>query len=192
MDIEIALEKLLNFYNIKTLTQLADKLNTNQSTISGWRSRQAFGTLIEKVLQVDEQALFYIFNNELINDSNLKISEEVLINSIEFRIINKMKTEYSNFQQEIILLNQCLKENIEQNFRTRDDLVNLIKKYNIRIFTDTLQHMITEKHRNNVISFLYTFDDIEINYICNNLKNFITFLKDNITWYNKFFSFNKK
>ena len=63
MNIEIALERLLNFYNIKTLTQLADKLNTNQSTISGWRSRQAFGTLIEKVLQVDEQALFYIFNN---------------------------------------------------------------------------------------------------------------------------------
>lgn len=179
MNIEIALERLLNFYNIKTLTQLADKLNTNQSTISGWRSRQAFGTLIEKVLQVDEQALFYIFNNELKNDSNIKISDEVIINSIEFRIINKIRNEHSNFQEEIILLYQCFKENIEQTFKTRDDLVDLIKKYNIRIFGDKSQYMITEKHRNNVLSLLYSFDDIEINYICNNFQIFINILLTN-------------
>ncbi len=179
MNIEIALERLAIFYNTKTLTQLADKLNTNQSTISGWRSRQAFGTLIEKVLQVDEQALFYIFNNELNNDScNSEISEELIINSIEFRIIKRIRTEYS-FQEEIILLYNCIKENLTHTFKTRDDLVDLLKKYNIRIFGEKSQYMITEKHRNNVISLFYSFDDIEINFICSNFKIFKDILQTN-------------
>ena len=52
--------------------------------------------------------------------------------------------------------------------------------------------MIVEKHRNNVIAFLYSFDDIEITYICKNMENFIDILRDNIKFFNKLFSLDKK
>ena len=37
-----------------------------------------------------------------------------------------------------------------------------------------------------------SFDDIEITYICKNMENFIDILRDNIKFFNKLFSLDKK
>ncbi len=72
MNIDILIKKLLNYYNLKTLNDLADKLETTQSTISGWKSRNAIGALTDTVANKDPDALEYIFSNNstIINQNN--------------------------------------------------------------------------------------------------------------------------
>lgn len=53
----------MEFYNIKTITELAQIINTTQPTISGWRSRNAVGALVEKVAEHDNKVLEYIFTS---------------------------------------------------------------------------------------------------------------------------------
>ena len=63
MNIEILIGKLLKYYQIKTLNDLAIKLDTTQSTISGWKARNAIGALTDTVANKDPEALEYIFTN---------------------------------------------------------------------------------------------------------------------------------
>ena len=81
-------KKLSNYYEVTTLTELANKLKTTQSTISGWKSRNAIGSIIEKVLEIDENALYFVFKV----DSKIEttVSEELLFNSIKFRISSRI------------------------------------------------------------------------------------------------------
>lgn len=193
MNIELAIERLLDFYNIKTITELAEELSTTQSTISGWKSRQAFGALIEKVLHINENALYYIFDNKNINNNIEKyIPEDLIINSIKFRILEKVQNEFFNFQQEIFLLHKSINEIRNFTLNNREDLVKIVKAYNIRLIIDTFQHAITEKNRNNCISFIYSFDEVEIDFICKNTTNFKNILWSNLNWANKIFTTNKK
>ena len=63
MNIELLIVKLINYYKIKTLNELAIKLDTTQSTISGWKARNAIGALTDTVANKDPEALEYIFAN---------------------------------------------------------------------------------------------------------------------------------
>ena len=63
MNIELLIVKLINYYKIKTLNELAIKLDTTQSTISGWKARNAIGALTDTVANKDPEALEYIFTN---------------------------------------------------------------------------------------------------------------------------------
>lgn len=63
MNIEILIMKLLSYYQIKTLNDLAIKLDTTQSTISGWKARNAIGALTDTVANKDPEALEFIFTN---------------------------------------------------------------------------------------------------------------------------------
>ena len=78
MNIEILIGKLLNYYQIKTLNDLAIKLDTTQSTISGWKARNAIGALTDTVANKAPEVLEYIFSsNPDINNfqnSNNKVS----------------------------------------------------------------------------------------------------------------------
>ena len=47
MNFESFFDKLLSFYKVKTVTDLADKLNVTRSTVQGWKNRQAIGTVLE-------------------------------------------------------------------------------------------------------------------------------------------------
>lgn len=69
MNIEILIGKLLNYYQIKTLNDLAIKLDTTQSTISGWKARNAIGALTDTVANKDPEALEYIFSRNNMNFS---------------------------------------------------------------------------------------------------------------------------
>ena len=79
MNIDILIKKLLNYYNLKTLNDLADKLETTQSTISGWKSRNAIGALTDTVANKDPDALEYIFSNNstIINQNNKSVKGKV-------------------------------------------------------------------------------------------------------------------
>lgn len=79
MNIEILINKLIEYYNVKTITELAIKLDTTQSTISGWRARNAIGALADKVASIDSQALSFIFasSSQKIEDNHGQVAQNV-------------------------------------------------------------------------------------------------------------------
>ena len=77
MNIEILIGKLLKYYQIKTLNDLAIKLDTTQSTISGWKARNAIGALTDTVANKAPEALEYIFSPET-NVNNFNNSKNAL------------------------------------------------------------------------------------------------------------------
>ncbi|WP_066356353.1 helix-turn-helix domain-containing protein [Aliarcobacter skirrowii] len=72
MEFTSFFDKLLAFYKVKSVTDLADKLNVTRSTVSGWKSRQAIGAILEYLFNNDLKALHYIFSNNstIINQNN--------------------------------------------------------------------------------------------------------------------------
>ena len=63
MNFESFFDKLLSFYKVKTVTDLADKLNVTRSTVQGWKNRQAIGTVLEFLFINEPSALIYIFSS---------------------------------------------------------------------------------------------------------------------------------
>ena len=68
MEFESFFNKILNFYEVKSVTDLAEKLNVTRSTVSGWKNRQASGAILEYLFNNDLKALNYIFGNENVNN----------------------------------------------------------------------------------------------------------------------------
>ncbi|MCG3681012.1 helix-turn-helix domain-containing protein [Aliarcobacter butzleri] len=73
MSFESFFDKLLSFYKVKTVTDLADKLNVTRSTVQGWKNRQAVGTVLEFLFINEPSALIYIFNS----NSNIQMNNGV-------------------------------------------------------------------------------------------------------------------
>ena len=68
MEFESFFDKILNFYEVKSVTDLAEKLNVTRSTVSGWKNRKASGAIREYLFNNDLKALNYIFGNENVNN----------------------------------------------------------------------------------------------------------------------------
>ena len=84
MEFESFFNKILNFYEVKSVTDLAEKLNVTRSTVSGWKNRQASGAILEYLFNNDLKALHFIFGNEKINNfqnSNINKAFDLSSNS---------------------------------------------------------------------------------------------------------------
>ncbi len=172
MNAETLIKKLSNYYEVTTLTELANKLKTTQSTISGWKSRNAIGSIIEKVLEIDENALYFVFKV----DSKIEttVSEELLFNSIKFRISSRINEDFHNFQNELILFSEILSKIV--SVYTREDLIQKIKSFNSHL----CKKVFLEKHKNNLLSLVYNFDILETQFIINNMNKFRDLIELNI------------
>ena len=172
MNAETLIKKLSNYYEVTTLTELANKLKTTQSTISGWKSRNAIGSIIEKVLEIDENALYFVFKV----DSKIEttVSEELLFNSIKFRISSRINEDFHNFQNELILFSEILSKIV--SVYTREDLIQKIKSFNLHL----CKKVFLEKHKNNLLSLVYNFDILETQFIINNMNKFRDLIELNI------------
>lgn len=172
MNAETLIKKLSNYYEVTTLTELANKLKTTQSTISGWKSRNAIGSIIEKVLEIDENALYFVFKV----DSKIEttVSEELLFNSIKFRISSRINEDFHNFQNELILFGEILSKIV--SVYTREDLIQKIKSFNSHL----CKKVFLEKHKNNLLSLVYNFDILETQFIINNMNKFRDLIELNI------------
>lgn len=172
MNAETLIKKLSNYYEVTTLTELANKLKTTQSTISGWKSRNAIGSIIDKVLEIDENALYFVFKV----DSKIEttVSEELLFNSIKFRISSRINEDFNNFQNELILFSEILSKIV--SVYTREDLIQKIKSFNLHL----CKKVFLEKHKNNLLSLVYNFDILETQFIINNMNKFRDLIELNI------------
>lgn len=135
MNIEILIGKLLNYYQIKTLNDLAIKLDTTQSTISGWKARNAIGALTDTVANKAPEVLEYIFSsNPDINNfqnSNNKVSG---FSSLIDNSSNKSNTSNSDKKEENINIPQSIVIELSSLFeRLKDKDEKFVKNITYKI-----------------------------------------------------------
>ncbi|MFW3441027.1 hypothetical protein ACN9J6_05745 [Aliarcobacter butzleri] len=133
MNIEILIMKLLSYYQIKTLNDLAIKLDTTQSTISGWKARNAIGALTDTVANKDPEALEFIFSSNS-NVYNLQNSTNRTVLDKSSNKEDNTNTYYGNdldIDKNILKLVDTVysfaKENRLEELKT--DLILLLQKY---------------------------------------------------------------
>lgn len=121
MNFESFFDKILIFYKVKTVTDLADKLNVTRSTVSGWKNRQAAGAILEFLFNNDLNALHYIFSsdasiNNFQNSNNKVNGNGALIdnsNNKSNTLTNERKEESANIPQSITIELSSLFERLE-------------------------------------------------------------------------------
>ena len=106
MNFESLFDKILIFYNVKTVTDLADKLKVTRSTVSGWKNRQATGAILEFLFNNDLKALQYIFNSDKntqtigsVTNSNVAQNADTQNNSINPNLTDIDEVTFSIFKE---------------------------------------------------------------------------------------------
>lgn len=97
MNAEFLIEKLLNFYNLSSLKELAIKLNIEQSSLSSWKCRNSVNAIKKKCRELGiYNEIFEDNHNDKLKD--MKIEENIIINSV---LLEKAKNEASKFGLDI-------------------------------------------------------------------------------------------
>ncbi|MCT7433767.1 hypothetical protein CJ673_09305 [Aliarcobacter cryaerophilus] len=135
MNIEILIGKLLNYYQIRTLNDLAIKLDTTQSTISGWKARNAIGALTDTVANKAPEALEYIFSPET-NVNNFQNSKNALAQAFGGKNTNNynenIQSDNAEIDKNILKLLDTLYSFAKTNNKIdelKTDLSSLLPKY---------------------------------------------------------------
>lgn len=133
MEFESFFNKLLKIYNVKTITDLADKLNLNRSTVAGWKNRETYAPILEHLFLNDLENLKNIlgFNqtNNLQNSTNV-VAQDFSNNSNaqHTQNIGNFNTIDENILKLIdIMYSSAVKNNKMDELKT--DLSILLPKY---------------------------------------------------------------
>ena len=134
MEFESFFDKILNFYEVKSVTDLAEKLNVTRSTVSGWKNRKASGAILEYLFNNDLKALHFIFGNEKIN--NFQNSKNALAQAFGGKNTNNynenIQSDNVEIDKNILKLVDTLYSFAKDNNKIdelKTDLSSLLPKY---------------------------------------------------------------
>jgi len=68
MSADELLQKFLKYYKLRNMSELANRLEVSQSTISNWRSRNSIGAIFEAINKHDSLFLHNLFRNFVVNN----------------------------------------------------------------------------------------------------------------------------
>lgn len=130
-DIEIILQRLLDYFNLDNMSQLADKLSVSQPTISKWKSRGSILPIkkICRELGIYNDIFGYL-NTQ--NIQNQTIDTQNGINSFNnFAESNKQKIISKDILQdeEVIKVIKSITPIIEDDKIKKDDFIKYLKKW---------------------------------------------------------------
>ena len=82
MEFESFFDTLLKTYNVKIITDLAEKLNLNRSTVAGWKNRETYAPILEHLLLNDLETLKSILGfNQTNNLQNSEFKSSIAVNN---------------------------------------------------------------------------------------------------------------
>ena len=113
------IEKLLNYYNLTSLQELAEKLNIKQSSLSSWKSRNSINAIRNKCRELG-------FYNEIFGDLNSNTSN--FQNST-----NVVAQDFSNNSNAKHIQNIGNQSNIDENILKLIDTLYSFAKTNNKI-----------------------------------------------------------
>ena len=130
-DIEIILQRLLDYFDLDNMSQLADKLSVSQPTISKWKSR---GSILP-IKKICRELGIY---NDIFGDLNMQnIQNQIIdtqngINSFNnFAESNKQKIISKDILQdeEVIKVIKSITPIIEDDKIKKEDFIKYLKKW---------------------------------------------------------------
>ena len=125
------IEKLLNYYNLTSLQELAEKLNIKQSSLSSWKSRNSINAIRNKCRELGiYNDIFGDLNTQ--NIQNQIIDTQNGINSFNnFAESNKQKIISKDILQdeEVIKVIKSITPIIEDDKIKKDDFIKYLKKW---------------------------------------------------------------
>lgn len=130
-DIEIILQRLLDYFDLDNMSQLADKLSVSQPTISKWKSR---GSILP-IKKICRELGIY---NKIFGDLNMQnIQNQIIdtqngINSFNnFSESNKQNMDSKNILQdeEVIKVIKSITPIIEDDKIKKEDFIKYLKKW---------------------------------------------------------------
>ena len=128
-DIEIILQRLLDYFDLDNMSQLADKLSVSQPTISKWKSRGSI-LPIKKICR--ELGIYNDIFGDLNHNSNIKINTNSgqiagTVHGNQEQRINHKEDEYIIPETILDDINILFKLAIENE--KEDDLIELIDEF---------------------------------------------------------------
>ena len=63
MNASELIKNLILYYSLANMKELAEKINVSQSVVSSWKTRNSVGALINKIAEIDSDALDFILQN---------------------------------------------------------------------------------------------------------------------------------
>ena len=130
-DIEIILQRLLDYFDLDNMSQLADKLSVSQPTISKWKNNNSIVAIKKKCRELG-------IYNEIFGDLNMQnIQNQIIdtqngINSFNnFAESNKQKIISKDILQdeEVIKVIKSITPIIEDDKIKKDDFIKYLKKW---------------------------------------------------------------
>ena len=130
-DIEIILQRLLDYFDLDNMSQLADKLSVSQPTISKWKSRGSILPIkkICRELGIYNDIFGYLntqnIQNQTIDTQNGIISFNNFAESNKQKIISKDILQ----DEEVIKVIKSITPIIEDDKIKKDDFIKYLKKW---------------------------------------------------------------
>jgi hypothetical protein len=95
----ITTDKLINnlilYYSLANMKELAEKINVSQSVVSSWKIRNSVGALINKIAEIDIDALSFILSSNETKDTVLsEINNAIFINE---KLLEKSRIEAEKY-----------------------------------------------------------------------------------------------
>lgn len=128
--IEKILQLLMIEYGVHNYTELAKKMSTTQSTISGWKARNAIGALVDKLVELKQNDILEkIFANTSGDNQYITTANQVSMVT---------GTMISNSNQNESLLCQVIKQKFDyfENYggkklteKCEQEILEVLKKY---------------------------------------------------------------
>ncbi len=114
MNFEYYFDKIFNFYNVSSIKELSEAINTGASTISNWKQRNSITALKKKCRELG--IYNEIFKNTNKEDLKIEVLEKSLFNdniNKTLEIINTMTKDNKELEDKFhLLLKEFIKENI--------------------------------------------------------------------------------
>lgn len=174
--------------------------NITRQTWSNWKKeKKPIVSLIETYFN-DKDIEEFIetgrcskFDSIYFNDDE-QISSKGIANSLRGELGEKKKNTRNWFQHQIILMYRAFEQketDINDTFK-KEDLIKIIQNYDIKLLRDKWQNGITQKDKEDTIKFISKLENIQVNYIINNIEEFLQILWDNRNWENTLITSDNK
>lgn len=167
-NIEVIFDKLFNYYNVNSIKDLANIINTQPSTVSNWKQRSSVTAIKKKCRELGiYEDIFPLSFEE--NDNNKKYKEEIeiiyeaILDDTKYRLKEKLKNYTDN--SFIDWINKLIPKKILDN--TLKQLAENKEKYNLV----NSKHSLLERIQTLELSFVNEKNRHQISdYIKNNLS----------------------
>lgn len=159
---ETLLSKAMQIMEIDTLAHLADTLSVTQSSISGWKSREAIGTFLQKLIESGYSWVIpHLFNQGEVAVSSRKEELELIKSaSSDFYVdlsilIQKIRSHLTggliNNESELIFLFLVVKKSEKSS--SWSELLKCAEGYKL-IHANSLDKLILPPNKRHVVTFI--------------------------------------